>query len=67
MQNISFFSSLNLTQGNSFFHVGWNFHIQFHIFSLSNLIVRMFLFAGVRFSFTSEFPQVKQISQHFVH
>ena len=31
------------------------------------LIVRMFLFAGVRFSFTTSFPQVRQISRHLVH
>lgn len=41
----------------------------FHFFILFHfLIVRMFLFAaGVRFSFTTDFPQVKQISQHLVH
>ena len=54
-------------QGNSFFHVGWNFRIGFlHIFSLS-LFVRIFLFAGVRFSFTTNFSQVKQIRCQRVH
>ena len=33
----SFFSSSNLTQGNSFFHVGWNFRIRLSsYFSLSH-------------------------------
>ena len=41
----------------------------FHFFILFHfLIVRMFLFAaGVGFSFTTDFPQVKQISQHLVN
>ena len=32
MQNISFFSASILTQGNSFFHVGWNFRAFFIFF-----------------------------------
>ena len=52
MQNISFFSSSNWTQGNSFFHVGWNFRIRlssyfFFAFSLSSLLGSGFLFLPI--------------------
>ena len=60
IQSISFFSSSNLTQGNSFFHVGRNCHLGLHIFSRSHCQDVPLCWSQV-FFFTTGFPQVKQI------
>ena len=54
-----FFFLLVKFKPGKFFFPCW---LEFFEYDFLHLTVRMFLFAGVRFSITTDFPQVKQIT-----